>query len=145
MPNPTVKLVYLTTHLIYFGSGYYGLPGYPVRLPCPVFDQLGNISFSTFEWQKKIISGRDNWSPVALVEWMESEWKQPIYTKEWSRRNAIVSLFSGALTIVDFKQPDEGWYRCNIIGRNPALVEVELFGSYMDINGNYLRDNDRHQ
>ena len=101
-------------------------------LSCPVFDQPRNISFSTLEWQKETANGGDGWSTVALVEWIGSEWRQPIYTEEWATRDAIVSLFTGALTIVEFQQPDEGWYRCNMIGRTPTLVKVELFGSYKD-------------
>ena len=95
---------------------------------CPVFDQPRNISFLTLEWQKETVSGGDGWSTVALVEWIGSEWKQPIYTDKWATRDAIVSLSTGALTIIDFQQHDEGWYRCNMIGRTPTRVKVELFG-----------------
>ena len=92
-----------------------------------MFEQWEDHNLSTLEWQ---VNNGSDWSAVLLMEWIKPEWKQPILSEQWDRRNANVSTFTGALTINDFRQSDEGWYRCNMVGKSPALVELKHFGSY---------------
>ena len=109
---------------------YYGFPGHPVTLPCVVFDQPENTTFATLEWQMNPVIVGQTWFRVVMLVWIDLQLQQPIYPKERSDRNVSVSVDTGALTIHDFRKHDEGLYRCSVIEKNPAFVELQQFGGY---------------
>ena len=89
--------------------------GYPVALPCAVFEPVvSNYTISRLKWYKREVGDGNDWFVVALVLYIKSEWKEPIFDSNLGNADMKVSTFTGALTFLHFQQADEGWYQCQM-------------------------------
>ena len=96
-----------------------------------MFEKTEKADLAKLSWYKKQVNNGSDWSLMVLVSCINLTWMPPIFDSDWATATMNVSTSTGALTIFDFQQSDEGWYRCQMTGNDKTLdIKLELFGSY---------------
>ena len=94
--------------------------------------EVSYFTIPRLKWYKREIGDGNDWSVVALLLYIKSEWKEPIFDSDVGNADVKLSTFTGALTFPHFQQTDEGWYQCQMARKKGTLLELHLFGSYFD-------------